>query len=118
MPKGKPIDYSSEEEKKQYKRDYNNNRYCPKRNKNNKLKKAYGITLEEYNIMFEEQKGCCSICGDHQSSMLKSLSVDHCHETGRIRGLLCKNCNTSLGQFKDNIAILFKAIEYLRKFSN
>jgi hypothetical protein len=115
MPKGVPIKYSSEEEKKQCKRDYNNNRYCPIKNKDNKLKKAYGISLEEYNKMFDEQNGCCAICGDHQSSMTRSLSVDHCHKTGTIRGLLCKNCNTSLGQFKDSIELLLKAIEYLRK---
>jgi hypothetical protein len=45
--------------------------------------------------------------------MLKELAIDHCHKTGKIRGLLCKNCNQGLGQFKDNIDLLLSAAKYL-----
>jgi len=57
----------------------------------------YGITLEEYNDMFIEQDGCCAICGIHQSELNYSLCVDHNHETGNVRGLLCRGCNANLG---------------------
>lgn len=79
------------------------------------LKNRYGITLNEYNLMFSEQKGCCKICGTHQSELKKSLAVDHCHTQGDVRGLLCQNCNTALGLFKDNIKALENAIEYLKE---
>lgn len=76
--------------------------------------KMTGCTEEMYNNMFVEQAGCCKICGKHQSAQKKSLSVDHCHETLEIRGLLCDNCNLGLGRFKDNPVLLNKAIKYLR----
>lgn len=68
------------------------------RNKNYKLN--YNITLEHYNLMFEQQKGCCAICKKHQSMLGKTLAVDHCHTTGKIRKLLCSVCNTHLGIFE------------------
>lgn len=80
-----------------------------------RYKNLYGITLEDYNNMFASQNGCCKICGTHQSELSKALSVDHCHNTLKVRGLLCGLCNTSLGGFKDNIDLLTKAIEYLTK---
>lgn len=82
--------------------------------KNNSLRFNYGITLEDYNKMFQEQGGCCLICGKHQSEFKKSLSVDHCHETGKIRGLLCKDCNFGIAYLKHNIKLLNSAILYLR----
>lgn len=77
------------------------------------LKKQYGITPEDYDAMYEAQKGCCAICGIHQSETKHKLHVDHCHETGTVRGLLCKNCNLALGNFKDSITNLSSAISYL-----
>ena len=59
------------------------------------LRKKYGITLEEYDQMFEQQGGVCAICGEPQLG--KRLSVDHSHTTGKVRGLLCYICNTRLG---------------------
>jgi len=88
----------------------------PKRKKHNNLKKKYGIGLDDYNKMFEMQKGCCAICGIHQSQTFKALSVDHDHKTGKIRELLCNSCNTSIGLLKENVSIFESAIEYLNKY--
>ena len=77
------------------------------------LKKHYSMTQQDYDLMFAKQNGCCAICGIHQSKVKKTLSVDHCHNTGIIRGLLCNNCNLGLGKFKDSIITLEVAITYL-----
>lgn len=79
------------------------------------LKYNFGITLAEYNCLFALQKGCCAICLRHQSEFKKGLAVDHCHETGKIRDLLCSRCNPLLGLAKDSIDVLEKAIAYLRR---
>lgn len=71
------------------------------------------ITIEEYNILFSKQDGKCAICFTDQRSLKRSLSVDHCHTTGRIRGLLCSVCNRSIGNFHDNVGTLQSAINYL-----
>lgn len=75
----------------------------------------YGITREDYNNIFDKQKGCCAICGVHQSELNRPLCVDHNHETNIVRGLLCKKCNLVLGFAYDNISILEKSITYLSK---
>jgi len=75
-----------------------------------KLKNKYGISLEEYEEIFNAQKGKCAICRDSQK---KLLCIDHDHLTGGIRGLLCQRCNTGLGQFRDNRLFLARAAEYL-----
>lgn len=77
------------------------------------LKKNFGITLEEYNIIFNNQEGCCAGCKKHQSKLKQKLSVDHCHTTGKIRGLLCKLCNLALGNISDDIKTLQNLIGYL-----
>lgn len=79
------------------------------------LKKRYGITLEQYELLFAKQNQCCAICKKHQSEFDTSLAVDHCHLTGKVRGLLCYNCNMGLGRFKDNINYLKEAILYLER---
>ena len=60
------------------------------------------LTKQAYDGMYIAQKGCCVICGRHQSEFKQRLHVDHCHKSGKIRGLLCFNCNCGLGNFKDN----------------
>ncbi len=65
-----------------------------------RLKNLYGITVEDYNLMFVKQQGCCGICGVHQSNFKKALAVDHNHVTGTVRGLLCICCNTKLGWYE------------------
>lgn len=71
--------------------------------------------LSEYNRLFNLQMGCCSICDEHQSTLSKAMAVDHNHETGEVRGLLCLECNLGLGKFRDSSVILEKAINYLNK---
>lgn len=77
------------------------------------LKIKYGITLEDYNRMFDAQLGKCHICKKHQIEFKKKLAVDHNHQTGKVRGLLCEHCNKALGGFRDNIEYLEEAIKYL-----
>lgn len=84
--------------------------------KDNDLKKLYGISIEDYNQMFVNQNGVCAIC-ERQQVTGKSLSVDHDHNTGKVRGLLCNKCNTSLGMLDDNIDYLLNAIAYLKLHS-
>lgn len=74
-------------------------------------KRKYGITLDLYDKLLKQQNHCCSICNETDKN--KELSVDHCHTTGNIRGLLCMSCNTALGKFKDSTELLNKAISYL-----
>ena len=76
------------------------------------LKTKYGITELEYKEMYDKQNGNCALC--NKNVEYKKLHVDHCHKSGRIRGLLCSNCNLALGNFKDNIEVLKKAIDYLK----
>jgi hypothetical protein len=75
--------------------------------------KRYGITLEQYEKMYAKQNGVCKIC-KNPCVTRNLLSVDHCHTTGKVRGLLCVKCNTALGMLNDNIALLSNAILYLK----
>jgi hypothetical protein len=81
------------------------------------LKKKYGITLKERNILLQKQNNKCKICSLKFNENIFKLKacVDHCHETEKIRGLLCRTCNAGLGYFKDNIEQLTKAINYLKE---
>lgn len=78
-----------------------------------KYKAKYGISLEEYNGMFADQNGCCKICKTHQVEFKRKLHVDHCHKTGKVRGLLCHNCNLAIGCLKEDPAIIAAALEYV-----
>lgn len=73
------------------------------------------MTLEQYNEMLEKQKGRCAICDRYGQSPgnKRNLDVDHCHKTGKIRGLLCNRCNQAMGKVKDDIALLQKFLAYL-----
>lgn len=82
-------------------------------NKNNYLKRTYGISLEDYNYLFNLQEGKCSICGTHQSELGGPLVVDHCHAKDSVRGLLCNKCNLALGLLGDDIQGINRAKEYL-----
>jgi hypothetical protein len=83
-----------------------------KRDSQNRAK--YGIDEEDYLRLLEEQENSCAICGVHHSlGQHGRLSIDHCHTTGEVRGLLCHKCNFGIGQFNDDIALLIKAIRYL-----
>jgi hypothetical protein len=90
----------------------------PRRLRRNNLNR-YGITPAEYNKRLKAQGGRCSICRckeshvDYRTGKPKRLAVDHCHNTNTIRGLLCGNCNTGLGKFGHDPALLTQAINYL-----
>ena len=79
--------------------------------RNTKLKARYGITLDDYYEMYESVDGSCEICKNE----FDVLAVDHCHESGKVRGLLCKPCNTALGLMKDSQETLFNSQVYLLK---
>ena len=88
---------------------------------NNSLEKRvkkFGITVDEYNNFISTQNNCCAICGTNKDDFNgrgNNFHIDHCHSTNKVRGLLCNNCNTGLGQFKDNVQNLKNAIQYLIK---
>lgn len=79
------------------------------------LKRKFNITIEDYDILFEKQNGCCGICNNPQEKFEFRLAVDHDHETGEVRGLLCSRCNLGLAKFGDNIEGIMKVVKYLKK---
>ena len=80
------------------------------------MKRNYGLDFSEYNKMLEKQNGVCAICSstppDHHK---KRLNIDHCHASGRVRGLLCDACNRAIGLLKDSPELMLKAISYLAR---
>jgi hypothetical protein len=96
---------------KQY-RDKNKN---PLKSREQHLVRTFGLSLSDFNIMLDSQKGVCAIC--HTAPASVPLNVDHCHTTGKVRGLLCGNCNRSLGLMKDNADRLRAAANYLERFN-
>ena len=80
------------------------------------MKRNYGISIADYNVMLKEQNGLCDICGASEPNHHKKrLNIDHCHSTGKIRGLLCDACNRAIGLLKDDVEVLKKAIQYLAR---
>ena len=79
--------------------------------------KQLSLTIEDYDRMFLEQGGLCKVCGETETLVkngkLQLLSVEHCHSTGRVRGLTCNTCNRGLGLFKDDPKLLRAAADYL-----
>ena len=63
---------------------------------------SYGLTPDQWQQMFDRQKGCCDICGKHQSQIKAKLCVDHNHKTGKIRSLLCVGCNIAVGHYENH----------------
>lgn len=76
------------------------------------LKRKYGISLDQFDIMFDRQRRGCAICNTPNAGQ-RGWSVDHCHVTGAVRGILCNNCNPMLGHAKDSALTLSAAISYL-----
>lgn len=87
----------------------------PDKVKNKQLVYNYGITLEEYDQMLILQNHRCKICQKHQSELTKPLCVDHCHTTGKVRGMVCDSCNLGMGRFYDDPELLIAAANYLTK---
>ena len=77
------------------------------------LKRKFGLTLEDYDRMLADQGGGCAVCGDPPGK--SALHVDHCHESGRVRGLLCFRCNSAIGNLRDDPAIVAAALAYLTR---
>ena len=86
-----------------------------KANLRRKLKQRYGLTLADYQAMVAEQDNKCAICFQ-PCTVNERLSVDHCHTTGQVRGLLCACCNSILGMAKDSPTVLISAVRYLAKY--
>ena len=84
---------------------------------NTKLKRRFGVTIEEYEALVAEVGGHCEICGAAQSANGCRLALDHNHITMKIRGVLCKACNIGIGVFFDNVDLLRKAATYLERTS-
>lgn len=86
------------------------------------LKCKYGLSLEDYDNLLLIQNGVCAICGCKETSIsnkkggVDSLRVDHCHTTGKVRGLLCSKCNFGIGNFKDSLQLLISATSYILKY--
>ena len=80
------------------------------------LKSKYGLALEEFNKLKEAQTNCCASCGDAFERMEnKCIQVDHCHVTGVVRGILCRNCNLALGYLQDNLTRIHNLASYVEK---
>ncbi len=80
------------------------------------LQRTYGMSLEEYTSLLSAQNASCAICQTHYSKVLHGkLCVDHCHESGKIRGLLCHPCNAAIGLLKEDEEVLYRAARYIRE---
>lgn len=82
------------------------------------LRYKFGLTIKDYDKLYNEQSGCCAVCEKHQSELKRALAVDHNHETGQIRGLLCSGCNPAIGALGADYGtdLLQKAIRYVEKY--
>ena len=84
-------------------------------NRRNHLRRRFGITPEKYEEMLQWANYSCEICGVHMSEEKQSLAVDHCHETGKLRGLLCKTCNSAIARLGDTYETVKRATDYLKE---
>lgn len=94
--------------------------WVPRKQTEYKLKVNYGLSLEDYADMYALQKGRCAICFQEETARsnagyVKNLAVDHCHTTGKVRGLLCNRCNVGIGYLDDDIVKMYNAIKYLKE---
>lgn len=92
----------------------NVNKYIYKYYDRSPTYRQYGLTHQEFQDLYDSSKGLCAICGTSEEDNGRALAIDHCHDTLKVRGLLCDRCNHGLGHFKDNPDFLNAAIEYLK----
>lgn len=104
--------WSCRECKNQWMRDHFDLAESKEKRRNWDLKKLYRISREQVEQMILEQEGCCAICGEET----EDFHVDHNHQTGKVRRLLCFKCNSLLGMARESIKILYAAIEYLERY--
>lgn len=98
---------------REYRKTYYERPEIKRRRRCAELQRKYGITLETYERMLKEQNGTCKICGGEPK--VKSLHVDHCHTSGKIRGLLCTSCNTTIGKEENSPGLLQGMLEYIEE---
>ena len=98
---------NNKEHRRQYMQEYNRKKRLA----------SYGLTESDFDNLFESQGKKCAIC-ETETPTKKGWCVDHCHETGDVRGVLCDHCNLMLGYAKDQVNTLQTAITYLRKNKN
>ena len=112
--------HKNPEQRRAYQRDYREAN--AERKRELRLAYLYAITVEQYNEILERQGGVCAICRGEETRTVKgticSLAVDHDHETGQVRGLLCQACNAALGGFRDDPELLKRAADYIEEGSN
>lgn len=113
--RGRDYYYNNREKCLAYSNEYYSDPKNDAQKTNNRLLRTYGISLIQYENTLESQNGKCAICDKDQKNLKKKLYVDHDHETGEVRGLLCDRCNRGLGYFKENKSFLLRAIKYLEK---
>lgn len=98
-------EYSKSPERRAYLKDWH-------------LKRSYGISLKDFNQKIIDQNGMCGICNKSHIDCREGFDMDHDHVSGKIRDLLCPECNLGLGMFKDNVDILSSAMKYLIKHAD
>lgn len=96
-----------------YRREYSARPERKRKMRDLYYRRTFGISADEFDALLEKQGGGCAICGK-RPTRLASLHLDHCHETGAIRGILCSSCNQGIGQFGDDPILLERAAVYLR----
>lgn len=92
----------------------NTRKLYPSKSYRSHIKNRYDLSVIDYELMFNNQAGCCVICQSKLSIYGTNTHIDHNHSTGEVRGLLCRDCNQGIGLLKENILILENAIEYLK----
>ena len=96
-------------------RKYNASKNGQLKKRERYLEKNFGINIKDYEQMLVSQEYRCAICGKHQSELEKAFDIDHNHNTGKVRGLLCNQCNQALGLLKDSSELFVKALKYLKE---
>ncbi len=105
----------SEEERRQIYLE-RKNKYTFEERKQDRLKRRFGLTIDEFDKMLTEQSGKCYLC--FTEILGKEVKVDHSHKTGKVRKLLCHNCNTALGHLRDDVDLFKRCIDYLEYHDN
>lgn len=111
--------YKDPAEAKAYQKNYWVKNKHLKKEKGHKywLRSKHDISVEDYNLFLVHQNFSCAFCKKHMSEFKQRLAVDHCHSTGKIRGLLCMHCNTALGQLGDSVEAIESVLVYLKNAS-
>lgn len=112
---GKKLYCSYRCQKETYKKKYPPRKLTKEEMRAKALKQTYNLTYEDFDIMLKAQKGRCAICLE---TFIKTPNVDHCHSTNKVRALLCRHCNHMLGNSKENIDVLQRAIDYLIRYNS